>query len=143
MPGVTYQREVQFTPRGPVVLDVVTAPRPDGTLYTLAPALSNNAVVATEKLTDMQKEVSATSTVVGVNGDFFVANPGKPNGILMRGGALESAPLAARSSLGIGTDGNLTVARVAFDGTWRGNGQRRQLDLNAPPVRGHTTLYTS
>jgi hypothetical protein len=28
MPGVTYQRQVQFTPHGPVVLDVVTAPAP-------------------------------------------------------------------------------------------------------------------
>jgi flagellar hook assembly protein FlgD len=143
MPGVSYQREVEFTPHGPVVLDVVTAPRPDGSLYTLAPVLSNNAIVATEKLTDMQKAGSATSTAVGVNGDYFAPNPGKPTGILMRGGVVESAPTAQRSSLGISADGTLTVARVAFDGTWRGNGQRRQLDLNAAPVRGHTTLYTS
>ena len=143
MPGVSYQRQVQFTPHGPVVLDVVTAPRPDGSTYTLAPALSNNAIVATQTLTEMQKDVSATSTAVGVNGDYFVANPGKPAGILMRGGALESAPFSARSSLGIAADGTLTVAKVSFDGTWRGNGQRRQLDLNAAPVKGHTTLYTS
>jgi len=143
MPGVSYQREVEFTPHGPVVLDVVTAPRPDGTLYTLAPVLSNNAIVATEKLTDMQKELSATATAVGVNGDFFAANPGKPSGILMRGGALDSAPLSSRSSLGIGADGILTVAKVTFDGIWHGSGQRRQLDLNAAPVKGHTTLYTS
>jgi hypothetical protein len=143
MPGVTYQRETQFTAHGPVVLDVVTAPKPDGSLYTLAPVLSNNAVVATEKLTDMQKTLSATSTVVGVNGDYFAPDPGKPTGILMRGGVLESAPLSQRSSLGIAADGTLSVARVAFDGTWRGNGQRRQFDLNAAPVRGHTTLYTS
>ena len=143
MPGVSYQREVEFTPHGPVVLDVVTAPRPDGTLYTLAPVLSNNAIVATEKLTDMQKELSPTTTAVGVNGDFFAPNPGKPSGILMRGGALDSAPLSSRSSLGIGTDGLLTVAKVSFDGIWHGNGQRRQLDLNAAPVKGHTTLYTS
>jgi hypothetical protein len=143
MPGVSYQREVEFTPHGPVVLDVVTAPRPDGTLYTLAPVLSNNAVVGTEKLTDMQKELSATTTAVGVNGDFFAPDPGKPSGILMRGGALDSAPLSSRSSLGIGTDGLLTVAKVSFDGIWHGSGQRRQLDLNAAPVKGHTTLYTS
>jgi hypothetical protein len=143
MPGVSYQREVEFTPHGPVVLDVVTAPRPDGTLYTLAPVLSNNAVVGTEKLTDMQKEISATTTAVGVNGDFFAANPGEPSGILMRGGALDSAPLRSRSSLGIGADGLLTVARVSFDGIWHGSGQRRQLDLNAAPAKGHTTLYTS
>ncbi len=143
MPGVSYERDVEFTPHGPVVLDVVTAPRPDGTLYTLAPVLSNNAVVATEKLTDMEKELSTTSTVVGVNGDFFAADPGKPSGILMRNGALDSAPLNSRSSLGIGADGTLTVAQVAFDGSWHGTGQRRQLDLNAAPVKGHTTLYTS
>ena len=143
MPGVGYQRVVQFTPRGPVVLDVVTAPRPDGSLYTLAPALSNGAIVGTEKLTDMQKDVSTTATTVGVNGDFFAANPGAPTGILIRGGSLDSAPATGRSSLGIGADGTLTVAQVAFDGTWRGTSQRRQLDLNAKPVNGHTTLYTS
>ena len=143
MPGVSYQRQVQFTPHGPVVLDVVTAPHPDGSTYTLAPALSNNAIVATEKLTDMQKDVSATSTAVGINGDYFTADPGKPTGMLTRGGVLESAPFAARSSLGIAADGTLTVAKVSFDGTWRGSGQRRQLDLNASPVKGHTTLYTS
>ena len=143
MPGVSYQRQVQFTPHGPVVLDVVTAPKPDGSLYTLAPALSNNAIVATEKLTDMEKEMSSSVTSVGVNGDYFVANPGKPTGLLMRGGVLESAPSSMRSSLGIAADGTLTVTRVSFDGTWKGTGQRRQLDLNAPPVKGHTTLYTS
>jgi Phosphodiester glycosidase len=143
MPGVTVQRQVEFTPHGPVVVDVVIAPKPDGSLYTLAPALSNGAIVATEKLTDMEKNLSATATVVGVNGDFFTANPGKPTGMLMRGGVLESAPVANRSSAGISADGSLNVASVSFDGTWRGNGQRRQLDLNAPPVKGHTTLYTS
>jgi hypothetical protein len=143
MPGVSYQRQVEFTPHGPVVLDVVTTPKPDGSLYTLAPVLSNNAIVGTEKLTDMQKALSATTTTVGVNGDFFTPSPGKPSGILMRGGILESAPVSNRSSLGIAADGMLTVRTVAFDGTWRGNNQRRQLDLNAPPVNGHTTLYTA
>src|SRR5205823_5467314 len=143
MPGVGYQRQVEFTPHGPVVLDVVTAPRPDGALYTLVPALSNHAIVGTQTLTEMEKEMSATSTVVGVNGDFFAADPGKPTGILMRAGTLESAPLGSRSSLGVAADGTLTVARVSFDGTWHGTGQRRQLDLNAAPARGHTTLYTS
>jgi Phosphodiester glycosidase/FlgD Ig-like domain len=142
MPGVNYQRQIEFTSRGPVVLDVVSAPKPDGSLYTLTPALSNGAIVGTEKLTDVEKDASAAATVVGVNGDFFAA-AGTPSGILMRGGALDSAPALARSSLGIAPDGTLTVARVAFDGTWRGTGQRRQLDLNDPPVAGHTTLYTS
>ena len=42
MPSVTYQRLVQFTPHGPVVYHVLTAPRPGG-LYALRPVLSNNA----------------------------------------------------------------------------------------------------
>ena len=143
MPGVGYQRQVEFTPRGPVVLDIVTAPRPDGSLYTLAPALSNGTIGGTETLTGMEQDVSTTATAVGVNGDFFSAKTAVPSGILMRGGALDSAPAAGRSSLGIAPDGTLTVGRVAFDGTWRGTDQRRQLDLNAAPVAGHTTLYTS
>ena len=143
MPGVGYQREVEFTPRGPVVLDVVTAPRPDGSLYTLAPALANGVVAGTGKLTDMENAVSADETVVGVNGDFFAAKTGVPTGIVMQGGALDTPPAIGRSSLGISPNGTLTVGRIAFDGTWRGTGQRRQLDLNATPVAGHTTLYTS
>jgi flagellar hook assembly protein FlgD len=142
MPGVTYQREVQFTSRGPVVLDVVTAPKPDGSLYTLGPALAHGALLGTEPLTGIEKDASGAATVVGVNGDFFAAS-GPPTGIVMRSGALDAAPIAARSSLAIAADGTLTVATVAFDGTWRGTGQRRQLDLNDPPVAGHTTLYTS
>ena len=142
MPGVSYQRQVEYTAHGPVVLDVVTAPKPDGSLYTLGPALSNNAIVGTEKLTDIEKDASTTATVVGVNGDFFAANPGAPTGIVIRGGTLDFAPALKRSSLGIGADGMLTVARLGFDGTWRGTDQRRQLDLNKPPIAGHTTLYT-
>ena len=141
MPGVTYQRQVAFTSRGPVVLDVVTAPKPDGSLYTLGPALAHGTLFGTEPLTGIEKDASGAATVVGVNGDFFAGN-GPPTGIVMQNGALLSAPISSRSSLGIAPDGTLTVARVAFDGTWRGTGQRRQLDLNDRPVAGHTTLYT-
>ena len=141
MPGVTYQREVQFTSRGPVVLDVVTAPKPDGSLYTLGPALAHGVLFGTEPLTGIEKDASGAATVVGVNGDFFTGS-GPPTGIVMRGGALDSAPISSRSSLVVAPDGTLTVGPVAFDGTWRGTGQRRQLDLNDKPVAGHTTLYT-
>jgi len=141
MPGVTYQRQVQFTSRGPVVLDVVTAPKPDGSLYTLGPALAHGALLGTEPLTAIEKDASGAATVVGVNGDFFATN-GPPTGIVMRASALDAAPVSSRSSVAIAPDGTLTVARVAFDGTWRGTGQRRQLDLNDPPASGHTTLYT-
>ncbi|MGH2998937.1 MAG: hypothetical protein ACRDNM_06525, partial [Gaiellaceae bacterium] len=124
------------------VLDVVTAPKPDGSLYTLGPALAHNAALGTEPLTAIEKDASGAATVVGVNGDFFPAG-GPATGIVMRNGALDEAPISSRSSLGIAPDGTLTVAEVAFDGTWRGTGQRRQLDLDDRPVAGHTTLYTS
>jgi hypothetical protein len=142
MPGVTYQRQVEFTSRGPVVLDVVTAPKPDGSLYTLGPALAHGVLFGTEPLTGIEKDASGAATVVGVNGDFFAGN-GPPTGIVMRNSALDAAPIQSRSSLAIAPDGMLTVAKVSFDGTWRGTGQRRQFDLNDPPVAGHTTLYTS
>jgi hypothetical protein len=141
MPNVTYQRQVQFTSRGPVVLDVVTAPKPDGSLYTLGPALAHGSLFGTEPLTGIEKDNSSLATVVGVNGDFFAGN-GPPTGIVMQDGALDAAPISSRSSLVVAPDGTLTVSTVAFDGTWRGSGQRRQLDLNDNAVSGHTTLYT-
>ena len=60
MPGVTYTKRVQFTPHGPVVLNASGA-KPGG-LYSLAPVLSNETLVGREKLTDMQKRLSATAT---------------------------------------------------------------------------------
>jgi hypothetical protein len=141
MPGVTYDREVQFTPHGPVVLHVITAPRPDGSLYRLMPVLSNNAIVATDTLTSMQQSLSPQATVAGVNGDYYRPNPGDPQGILMREGVLDSPPSDKRSSLGIGVDGALQIGRVVFNGIWRGTGQRRPLALNQPG--GTAVLYTS
>jgi hypothetical protein len=142
LPGVKYTRQVEFTPRGPVVLDVVTAPRPDGSTYTLAPVLSNEAILGTETLTGIEKRLARSATVVGVSGDYFTAATGAPSGILMRNGALDATPLATRSSLGIAADGTLSVDRVAYKGTWQGSGQRRPVDLNAAPAKGHATLYT-
>ncbi|MFN2628071.1 MAG: FlgD immunoglobulin-like domain containing protein [Gaiellaceae bacterium] len=143
MPGVTYDREVEFTPHGPVVLHVITAPKPDGSLYQLAPVLSNDAVVATDRLTAMEKSLSTQATVAGVNGDYFESNPGDPSGIVIRNSVLDSPPLAGRSSIGVGADGTVQAARVAFSGIWKGTGQRRPLTLNRPPAAGPVTLYTS
>ena len=50
MPGVTLQDQVQFTTHGPVVFHVLTAPRPGG-LWSLAPVLSNERILGTERLT--------------------------------------------------------------------------------------------
>jgi hypothetical protein len=142
-PGITYDRQVEFTSHGPVVLHVITAPKPDGTLYRIAPVLSNNAVVATDKLTSMEQGLAGEGTAAGVNGDYFDANPGDPKGMVIRNGVLDSPPASKRSSAGFTPDGALQVARVAFNGIWRGTGQRRATTINQSASAGPVTLYTS
>ncbi|HSB40166.1 MAG TPA: phosphodiester glycosidase family protein [Gaiellaceae bacterium] len=142
MPNVSYARTVQFTAHGPVVLHVVTAPRPGG-LYQLKPLLSNGTILGKERVTDMEKDVSGTSTAVGVNGDLFNWKDGHPSGMLMQNRVLQSPPYRFRSSVGIGADGKLNVQRVSFYGYWQGLGQRRPLTgLNQPPRGDGTALFT-
>lgn len=141
LPGVTYTREVDFTSRGPMVLDFVTAPKPDGKLYSLAPALSNNALRGRESLTHLEDRVAGGTTTVAVDGDYFDSS-GAPSGMFMQNGVLESAPASGRSSLGIAADGTLSTGRVSFAGIWQGNGLRRPLLLNSPGGKGKFTLYT-
>ena len=143
MPGVVYSRQVEFTSHGPVVVHVLSAPKPVGGLYQLKPVLSNNAIVGRERVTSMQRSVSSVATVAGVNGDLFAWKDGHPTGALIRSGVLDSAPSADRSSVGIDTDGNLRVDRVSRAGTWKGTGQRRALGINEPASKRRTTLYTS
>lgn len=142
MPGVTYSRVVDFTSRGPIVLDVVTAPKPTGALYSLAPALSNDLLVGKETLTHLSSRVAGGAATVAIDGDYFNRQTGAPGGVLMRDGVLESAPATGRTSLGIDAGGMLTAARVSLAGTWQGNGQRRPLLLNTPAGKGKFTLYT-
>ena len=142
MPGVTYEKAVQFTPHGPVALHVVTGPRPEG-LYALRPVLSNETIVGRETVTLMQKRLSSTATAVGVNADFFAPSTGRPSGVLMRDGVVASPPYGDRSSVGIAVDGSLDIRRVEFFGTWRGLGQRRPLtDMNQFPVANGISLFT-
>src|SRR5919198_1307128 len=142
MPGVTYSRQVQFTAHGPVVIHVLTAPRPGG-LYALRPILSNGAIVGRERVTSMQKDISDSVTAAGVNGDFFNWSDGHPSGMLMQGGVLQNQPYRTRSSIGISSSGTLNVARVAFYGYWQGLGQRRPLTgFNQPPRGDGTSLFT-
>jgi len=141
LPGVVYSRQVEFTGHGPVVLNVITAPKPTG-LYALKPVLSNDAILGRERVTSMQKRVSAEATVAGVNGDLFSWTDGHPTGGLIRGGILDSGPVDFRSTVGIDTDGVLHVERVRLAGTWQGSGQRRILGINEVPRPNRTTLYT-
>src|SRR5437899_2975634 len=141
MPGVTYTRQVEFTPHGPVVLHVVNAPKPGG-LYSLVPVLSNDAIVGSERVTSMEKRVSSVATVAGVNGDFFDPHNGHPSGIVIQNGVLEHQPVAQRSSIGIGGDGILHVDRIAFRGFWRGTAQRWPLGLNELASQNGASLFT-
>lgn len=141
MPGVTYERLVQFTPYGPVAVHVLVAPKPGG-LWALKPVLSNESILGREKVTAIEKRLSTGTTTAGVNGDLFAAD-GHPSGMLMRSGALDHAPLAGRSSLGVDSGGALRVARVALFGTWQGSGPRRTLTgLNEPAGPNGFSLFT-
>jgi hypothetical protein len=141
MPGVTYTRQVQFTPHGPEVMHVITAPKPGG-LYSLTPLLSNDAIVGRETVTSMQKRASSTATVAGVNGDLFNWNDGHPSGGFMQNGVLFHAPSSGRSTVGIDTDGNLHVERIGYAGYWIGTGQRRTTNLNELAGPNGTSLFT-
>ena len=141
MPGVTYQREVEFTPHGPVVVHVVRAPRPTG-LYALKPVLSNETIVGRERVTQMQRRLATSATMAGVNGDLFHWGIGHPSGMLMMNGILAAPPNPDRSSTGIGPDGTLRVERVRLNGTWQGAGQRRPIILNKTPGPNGVALFT-
>jgi hypothetical protein len=143
MPGVTYERAVQFTSHGPVAIHVVRGPRPTG-LYALRPVLSNEAIPGTERVTSMQKRLSPGATMVGINGDFWSWASGRPSGVLLRDGVVDSPPHGDRSSVGLSADGTLDVRRVEFFGTWKGLGQRRAInDLNELPGPNGVSLFTS
>ncbi|HVA30251.1 MAG TPA: phosphodiester glycosidase family protein [Gaiellaceae bacterium] len=146
MPGVTYEQTVEFTPHGAVVLNVLTAPKPgdQNGLYQLVPVLARSTVVGgREKVTQIERDVSAQATVAGINGDLFSTVDGHPAGIFMSGGVLQHPPIGTRSSIGIDGAGALHVDRVTFFGTWRGTGQRRSLDgLNQVPAPGQVVLFT-
>jgi hypothetical protein len=142
-PGVTYEKTVQFTRYGPVVLHVVRGPRPTG-LYRLRPMLSNDSVVRRETVSSMERRAASQATTVGVNGDFFTTATGRPSGILLRDGVLATPPNPTRSSAGVTLDGVLDVQRIRFLGTWRGAGPRRPLSsLNDQPGSNGTALFTS
>ncbi len=141
MPGVTYTRQVQFTPHGPEVLHIINAPRPGG-LYSVVPLLSNDAIVGREKVTSIQKRASTVATVAGVNGDLFNWNDGHPSGGLMQNGVLLHAPVRERSTVGIDTEGNLRVDRVGYSGYWIGTGQRRAVSFNELPGPNGVSIFT-
>jgi hypothetical protein len=142
IPGLTFTNQVLFTPHGPVAEHVLVAPRPGG-LWAIRPALSDLAIAGRERMTAMQREASESATVAGVNGDFFNATDGRPDGILIQDSVLQSLPNSTRTSIGITPGGALDVRHAAWNAFWQGRGQRRPLTgLNEPPSPGGITLYT-
>ena len=143
IPGVTYEKRLQFKPFGPQALHIHTAPKPAGGLYGLKPVLSNGAAVGRERVTSMQRRAEASATVAGGNGDLFTWADGIPSSGLVQDGVLRTTPHPRRSMLGVDTAGNLRVDRIAMLGTWQGAGPRRPVHLvNRPPGPNGTTLYT-
>jgi hypothetical protein len=141
-PGVTYETSVQFTPHGPVAINVLRGPRPGG-LTTLEPIVSNDTIVGRETLTGMQRRLASTGAMAGINGDYFALATGRPSGMVMREGQLISPPNANRASAGVMTDGTLDIRRVAFGGTWdAGAGPHTFSILNAAPKVGRAALFT-
>ncbi len=143
MPGVTYEKRLQFTRFGPQAMHILTAPKPAGGLYGLKPVLSNGAATGRERVTSMQRRAEASATVAGVNGDLFTWADGIPSSGLIQDGVLRTTPHPKRSMLGVDAVGNLRVDRIAMLGTWQGSGPRRPIQLiNRPPGPNGTTLYT-
>jgi hypothetical protein len=140
MPGVTYERRVEFTAHGPKAIHVLIGPKPGG-LYALKPVLSNNTLLGRERVSAMQRRVSASATVAGINGDLFAWQQGFPSGMLIQDGVLHASPNPGRSSIGIGADGRLQVERVSLFGTWQGLGQRRAIN-GINKSTGSVVLYT-
>ncbi|HEY1317229.1 MAG TPA: phosphodiester glycosidase family protein [Gaiella sp.] len=141
-PGVTYETDVQFTPHGPVAINVLRGPRPGG-LTSLEPVVSNDTIVGRETLTSMQRRLQSSAATAGINGDFFALATGRPSGMVMREGQLLAPPNGSRASAGITTDGTLDVRRVGFSGSWdAGAGPHVLSLLNAAPKVGRVALFT-
>jgi hypothetical protein len=143
MPGVTYERVLQWTGAGPVELHVVTAPRPGG-LYSLTPLLSNGTITGRETVSSMQRRASSTMTTIGVNGDFFNLQGGWPSGLLIRGSVIEHQPVYKRAAVGVDTSGNLHVGQVLWLARWRGPSTVWYpiAQLNGLPGANSTALFT-
>ena len=140
-PGIGYEKQLEFTRHGPIVLHVLTAPKPGG-LYTLEPVLSNGVIPGRETVTQMQRRLSPFATAAGINGDFATAD-GVPNGTFLQDGVYKSEPNPGRSSIGIDAVGNLVVQRHGLLSTWQGSNQRRALvGINRPPGPNGVTIFT-
>src|SRR5207253_9513673 len=97
-----------------------------------------------EKLTALERRLQPTATTVGIAADLANAS-GQPVGLLMRGGALDHAPLPSRSSLLVDSAATLHVDRVKLLATWQGSGPRRFFRAvnTRPPTNGVALFKTA
>src|SRR2546423_7216385 len=98
-------------------------------------------VVCQRPWSAIERRVTGSATVAGVNGDLFAAS-GVPSGILLRSGVLDHASQADRSGVGVAADGSLRIERVGYNGIWRGISGRRPIRLNEPPGTNGVSLFT-
>ena len=144
MPGVTYERAVQFTPHGPVALHVVTGPRPTG-LYALRPVLSNETISGT-RARHRDAEAALAERHDGRGQRRLLQPRHRPperraDARRRRRQPAVRRPLERRRRAPTGT---LDVRRIEFFGTWKGLGQRRAInDLNQLPGPNGVSLFTS
>ena len=78
--------------------------------------LANGTVTGRARVTAMEKALSDTSTVAGVNGDLFNFKDGHPTGIVMDNNVIKSPPYRERSSVGISSTGTLSVSNATYSG---------------------------
>ena len=143
MPGVSYQRVLRWTPAGPVVMYVVTAPKPQG-LYKLTPLLSNGTIIGRQTVSSIERDASPQMTTVGVNGDFFHWTGGWPSGLLMQSGVVEHQSALGRAAVGIDSSAMLHTEKVPWFGRWHGpdNVWYPLAQLNEPPRANAAALFT-
>src|SRR4029079_7687437 len=143
MPGVTYERTLEWTGAGPVTTHVVRAPKPGG-LYSLTPLLSNGTITKLDTLSAMQRAAAPTMTSIGVNGDYYNYSSTWPTGMLMRGGVLEHHPATNRPARGGDPRGNGDVDPVKWAATWKGPSTVTYAirKLNETPGAHEVALYT-
>jgi hypothetical protein len=142
VPGITEQRIVAA---GPQVVHVVRV-KP-GPLISIAPALTGGTVAATGTLTAAMRAGLAAGAVVGINGDALNRRKTGPDGLVLSGGEVMSAPDAGRTAMLSGAAG-FGLSRLVLLGRYQAESprgfSRAFSSINRPPQRrDETVVYTS
>ena len=102
MPGVTYERSVQFTPHGPGRDPRRPRPAAGRPLPPAGPCSRTSRSCCARRSPRWRSASRRRRRSVGVNGDYFSPSDGRPSGIFLRDGVLATppnpAPLERRAS---------------------------------------------